>query len=112
MGPGQLCPQCVHNLVVGKELGKAEHVVEVAPVESAPVLGAQLGGHRRDDLFAVLGPQFTKPLSKSDCVVFALATPGSLRRPMHKLTKQSGRAEPTKRSSSSIDPRCHEHQVN
>ena len=60
MGPGQLCPQCVHNLVVGKELGKAEHVVEVAPVESAPVLGAQLGGHRRDDLFAVLGPLLTE----------------------------------------------------
>ena len=60
MGPCQLCPQCVHNRLVGEELGKAKHVVKVTPVESAPVLGAQLGGHGRDDLFAVLGPLLTE----------------------------------------------------
>jgi hypothetical protein len=50
----------VHNLLVREELGEPEHVVQVAPVEAAPVLGAQLDSHRRDDLLTVLGPLLTE----------------------------------------------------
>jgi hypothetical protein len=42
MSPAQLCIQCVHNLEIGEDLGKADHVEEVPASKSPPKLGFQL----------------------------------------------------------------------
>ena len=54
--PRQLCAQCVHNLVVGKKLGNADHVKQVSAIKAPPVfrshaiwLDVQLRGFTRPE---------------------------------------------------------------
>jgi hypothetical protein len=55
MSPTQLSTQCVHNLLVWKNLGETHHVEEVRPAKSVSKLNGQLSTQCVDYLFAVIG---------------------------------------------------------
>jgi len=53
MRPAQLRDQRLHDLGIGKDLGEAHHVEQVAPAEPTPELGPELFRKRLDDQAAV-----------------------------------------------------------
>src|SRR5208282_6239965 len=55
VSPGQLFTQCVDNLAVWKNLGKADHVKQVGAAEPGTVIFAQLSTQCVDNLLSISG---------------------------------------------------------
>lgn len=60
MGPAQLCTQCVHNLQLGENLGKPDHIEEVPPSEALTEFANQLSRQCGDNFLSVLSPFIPK----------------------------------------------------
>ncbi len=60
MRPTQLCTQRVHNLAIGEDLRKTHHIEEVAPAETAAVLGCETFAEPLNDALAVFRSLVTK----------------------------------------------------
>ncbi len=53
-----MCSQCLHNSGIRENLGKANHIEEVAAREAATELRGQLSPQCGDNLGAIFGPLF------------------------------------------------------